>query len=122
MKTAAEFMERRKHPRFAKAIDVHLRPPSREALVARSIDLSRNGAYCRVSEPIPVMTNLQVVFELPPGGRRKAADHVECQGVVVFQKGRVLAEYRALARLIHVRLHFGHAIFSGEDENVIQHL
>ena len=80
--------DRREYPRFAKLLELALKTPDGTDVVARSINLSRNGAYCEVNAPIPVMTALSVRIELPGPVRTKAAACVECRGVVVRSEKR----------------------------------
>ena len=83
MKRASDGSERRKAPRVRKRVHFHIQPREGGALVARSINLSRNGVCCQVAAPVPVMTVLNVRFRLPPAGRRRKEEFVECGGVVV---------------------------------------
>ena len=67
MKRKCSGVERRTHRRFKKSLSFQVRTPRSGDVVARSINLSRNGVYCRVPTPIPVMTSLSVRFALPSG-------------------------------------------------------
>ena len=68
--------------------DVALRTPQGADVVARTVNISRNGAYCRASAPIPLMTALHVRIELPGPGQSKVVECVECGGVVVRAQKR----------------------------------
>jgi hypothetical protein len=83
MKRSRSEDERRKHQRFDKSLNFQLHSCGGGDVVARSINLSRNGVYCRVPTPIPVMTSLNVRFALPNGSRRKSPEWFECGGIVV---------------------------------------
>jgi hypothetical protein len=74
--------ERRKYPRFSKRMQFRLKSPDGD-ITARSINLSRNGVYCWVPAPVPVMTKLNVHLEMPCVGRKPHSASVECGGVVV---------------------------------------
>jgi hypothetical protein len=83
MKPKPEGKERRKCQRFDRVVDLAVSVNGKADYVGRSINLSCNGAYCAVSQPIPVMTALHVRIQLPGAGRSHAIECVECGGVVV---------------------------------------
>ena len=56
-------------------------------VAAETINLSGNGAFCRVDRPIPEMTELDVVLALPASDTAEALDYVNCGGVVVRADG-----------------------------------
>ncbi|MDM8525633.1 PilZ domain-containing protein [Desulfococcaceae bacterium HSG8] len=72
-------LERRKYPRIDKRMTFELQIED-EAITAEMINLSINGAYCRVNKPLPLMASLKIVFVLVYGND---VDYVECEGVVV---------------------------------------
>lgn len=72
-------------------MDVALRTPQGADVVARTVNISRNGAYCRASAPIPIMTALRVRIELPAAGQSSVMECVECGGVVVRAEKKTAA-------------------------------
>lgn len=70
--------ERRRAPRVESRLPVVLTDGTGE-LTASTRDISESGAYCTLRRFVPLMTKLQIHFELP--GRPPA--RIACQGVVV---------------------------------------
>lgn len=75
----AQGAERRRHPRAARRIEVNLKENGLgQGIQGHTWNISPVGAYCLVKRPIPEMTQLMMVLDLP-------ADKVVCQGTVVRQ-------------------------------------
>jgi len=75
--------ERRKDPRLENNIPVKICGEDGD-LVAETQNISRSGAYCRISKPVDLMTKLKIHIMLTPPGEGKAkARKLSCEGVVV---------------------------------------
>jgi hypothetical protein len=72
--------ENRRFPRANHRLPFEMSVDGR-MVAAETINLSGNGAFCRVNRPIPEMTELDVVLALP--SPKAAIDYVNCGGVVV---------------------------------------
>jgi hypothetical protein len=68
-------IERRRHPRSPKRLNFKLKAQDFD-VVAETKDLSCIGALCQVNKPIPEMTHLKMILELP-------GKYAECEGTVV---------------------------------------
>lgn len=68
-------IERRRHPRSPKRLNFKLKTQHFD-VVAETKDLSCIGALCQVNKPIPEMTHLKMILELP-------GQYAECEGTVV---------------------------------------
>lgn len=74
--------DRRQHERIPQKIkfDVH----SDELIhQAESVNLSLNGVYCKINEPIALMTRVKLTLSLPRETVPESAEKVKCRGVVV---------------------------------------
>ena len=80
------FSERRKYPRVYQSIQCQVCLGS-EKFQTVTKNLSCGGALCSLAEPVPMMTQLEVVLDLPPsvgfGGLPRQS--IRCMGVVVRQ-------------------------------------
>lgn len=75
--------EKRRDPRLVKSVPVKISREDGE-LITETVNLSRSGAYCRVSHSIEPMTKLKVHLLLPsPSNDTKATKKISCTGVVV---------------------------------------
>ena len=77
--------ERRKHPRIkAEGIPINIVLDGGEC-AARTVNISRAGAYCLVDQYIEPMTKLKVVLNVPLSSDEKntKTKKIKCQGVVV---------------------------------------
>ena len=73
--------ERRRDPRFDKALSFQIQNGGAERLAAESINISSRGLYCKVAQSIEAMSKLNISLNLPfPGGK---SELLECEGVVV---------------------------------------
>ncbi len=78
--------ERRKCTRSTKSLPIKLRqaPDKDFDLATETKNISANGAYCAVSQPIALMTKLKLTLLIPqPKTRVKKIKKITCQGVVV---------------------------------------
>ena len=75
--------ERRKFPRIKdKGIEIQLKGEG-FGVITQSLDVSASGVYCKITDPIPLMTRVDIVLALP--GKKKGASLVilHIEGVVV---------------------------------------
>lgn len=81
------FKEKRKYPRLSKELPLKIATKETD-LVAQTTNLSCNGAYCSVGEPLPLMTKLQITLLLPPKDKNPAqkSTKIKCKGVIVRNK------------------------------------
>lgn len=80
--------DRRKYPRLEKNFSLKLRqaPEKDFAISTETKNISANGAYCAVSQPIEPMTKLMLTLLLPLKKTKvKRIKKINCQGVVVRQ-------------------------------------
>ncbi len=74
--------ERRKGSRAAARIPVRIAREDGD-IVTETLNVSRSGAYCQVSERVELMTKLKVQILLPSRKNPKRPKTIHCQGVVV---------------------------------------
>ena len=75
--------ERRKDPRLTKNIPLKICQEDGD-IVTETWNISRSGAYCRVTRYIEPMTKLKVHLLLPvKKNDKQATKKISCQGVVV---------------------------------------
>ena len=75
--------ERRKHPRIANNIPLKICQEDGD-IVTETWNISRSGAYCRVSRYIEPMTKLKIHLLLPAKKNNKqSTKKISCEGVVV---------------------------------------
>ena len=78
--------ERRKFPRIEKSLSIKLSDNEFDILTETK-NISANGAYCPVRQPLPLMTKLDVVLLIPVAkNRSRAIKKLHCKGVVVRQE------------------------------------
>jgi len=79
------FKERRKYARVWEAVPCRLSlGPS--FLVTQTKNLSCGGVLCQLSQPIPAMTQLDILMELPVAPSDPPSRSIRCVGVVVRQE------------------------------------
>lgn len=97
--------ERRKYPRIEKEVpfklfelDIHA---PRDLIRTHSININKNGVYCKVNRFIPVFTQVQLIFEVacdsPKGKSKKRETTLFCEGTVVrseLERRGIEKEYR----------------------------
>ena len=66
--------ERRKHPRSVRGFT-----PSAEGLINRVENISCSGVLCHTKRPVPEMTKMSIVLDLPAPVERQ----IEAEGIVV---------------------------------------
>ncbi|MBU0570756.1 MAG: PilZ domain-containing protein [Candidatus Omnitrophica bacterium] len=75
--------ERRKFPRIEdKGIEVQLKGEG-FGIITQSLDVSASGVYCKITNPIPLMTRLDIVLALPGKKAGSAPLLLHIEGVVV---------------------------------------
>ena len=70
--------ELRKHPRSTSGF-VGIEDAARPGVLNRVQNISCSGVLCQTAEPVPLMTKMRVVLELP----RPVERRVEAEGIVV---------------------------------------
>ncbi len=75
-------LEKRHYPRIPKKLrfDLHA---DKSGLRAESVNLSRNGVYCKIDHAIPFMAHVRIFMALPKNETEHEPDNIECDGVVV---------------------------------------
>lgn len=81
------FKEKRKYPRVAETVSCRLSVGS-GSFVARTQNISCGGVLCELDQPLPAMTQLSILLELPSYNPKEAAFPIRCTGVVVRQEER----------------------------------
>ncbi len=81
-KKQAVGVERRRYPRINQNLRFDLFDETSE-VQAESINLSRNGVYCKLDHSIPLMTNVKIKLTLPLSQFDRESKNIECNGVVV---------------------------------------
>ncbi len=76
--------ERRAFHRIERRLPFEVRRDG-AALSAETINLSCNGAYCKIDGEIPEMTSLRITLALPDGdgAADDPAQWLDCEGIVV---------------------------------------
>ncbi|MBF0388107.1 MAG: PilZ domain-containing protein [Candidatus Omnitrophica bacterium] len=78
-----DLVEKRRSPRIEHSVPVKICAPCAD-LVTETRNISRSGAYCRVSKYLEPMTKLQVTLMLPVKKEGKLRTRkIVCMGVVV---------------------------------------
>lgn len=75
-------VERRRYPRINQNLRFDLFDDTSE-IQAESINLSRNGVYCKLDHSIPFMTKVKIRLALPVNRSEQELKSIECNGVVV---------------------------------------
>ena len=70
--------DRRKHPRSARGF-AHVEVRSEEGLINRIENISCSGVLCHMKRPVPEMTKMSIVLDLP----EPADCQIEAEGIVV---------------------------------------
>ena len=76
--------ERRKYPRIAESVLCRVSAEG-QTWSAHTRNISCGGALCSLPKPIPLMTKLDIHFELPPFSEGSPGETIHCVGVVVRQ-------------------------------------
>ena len=75
--------ERRKYPRIRKTLSLTLKGKGFSE-VTETKDISGSGVYCKVSQPLPEFSKLDVVLHFPSTqGRKTSLSAIHCKGAVV---------------------------------------
>ena len=74
--------EKRRHPRIQKKLRIDLHADE-SGFRAESVNLSRNGVYCKVDPAIPFMANVKISMALPENETERESNNIQCVGVVV---------------------------------------
>ena len=75
--------ERRRHPRIPKGLPLKIKGQDFD-FVTETINISRSGAYCQVSQYIAPMTKLGIIILLSiKRGNKTVTKKLQCQGAVV---------------------------------------
>lgn len=75
--------ENRRYQRFIHKIPLKINHPSSD-IVAETKNISGNGVYCLVNDPLDEMTKLEIVISLPTHKNNKEViKNIKCHGVVV---------------------------------------
>lgn len=70
--------DRREHPRSARGF-AHVELRSEEGLINRIENISCSGVLCHMKRPVPEMTKMSIVLDLP----EPADCQIEAEGIVV---------------------------------------
>ena len=70
--------DRRKHPRSARGF-AHVELRSEEGLINRIENISCSGVLCHMQRPVPAITHMSIVLDLPV----PADCQIEAEGIVV---------------------------------------
>ena len=82
-KVRTEDVERRKFPRIKdKGISIQLKGEG-FGVITQSLDVSASGVYCKITEPIPLMTRLEIVLAIPGKRDPSVPTLLHIEGVVV---------------------------------------
>ena len=73
-----EGKERRKHPRSARGFE-HVEDRSEEGLINRIENISCSGVLCHMKRPVPEMTKMSIMLDLPEPSNCQ----IEAEGIVV---------------------------------------
>ena len=78
------FTEKRRHPRLNQNIPLKIKLDQSD-LATQTINISCTGVYCRIKQPLPLMTKLKVMLFLPLKlkNNKETIKEVSCQGVIV---------------------------------------
>ena len=76
------FSEKRKYPRVAEAVSCQLTLEG-AAFAAQTSNISCSGVLCILQRPIPLMTQMEMSFQLPGASSSRL---IRCVGVVVRQQ------------------------------------
>ncbi|MBI3615966.1 MAG: PilZ domain-containing protein [Candidatus Omnitrophica bacterium] len=77
-------LDRRKYPRISESIPCQIAVGS-SSFVAETKNLSCGGASCQLPQPLPLMTKLEVILNLPPS-ESSSSRPIRILGVVVRQE------------------------------------
>lgn len=78
--------DKRKYPRINKSLPVKLSNCESDILT-QTKNISANGAFCSVDQPIELMTKLKIVILFPFSQNNKTViKKITCEGVVVRQE------------------------------------
>ena len=84
--------DRRKHPRTATALPLKISKKGL-AVITEIRNISCSGVYCRVNEPLSLMSKVGVTLFLPLNRNSKTStERIKCNGVVVRSEPTILQE------------------------------
>ena len=81
------FAERRKYPRIPETVSWKVTVGS-SVYATQTKNLSCGGALCELPQVVPVMTKLEITFNLPALSQGVFRRPIHCVGVVVRQESR----------------------------------
>ena len=85
-------VERRRHPRSETTLPLKISKKGLD-VITETRNISCSGVYCRVSEPIPLMSKLDLTLLLPIAQSRKVlTKKIKCSGVVVRSEPVIVKE------------------------------
>lgn len=78
--------DKRKYPRINKSLPVKL-SHSESDILTQTKNISANGVFCSVDQPVELMTKLKIVILLPfSQNHKKVIKKINCEGIVVRQE------------------------------------
>lgn len=84
--------ERRKHPRSDSVLPLKISKKGLD-VITETHNISCSGVYCRVTQPIPLMSKLDLTLLLPILSSRKVlTKKIKCSGVVVRSEPVIIKE------------------------------
>lgn len=78
------FKERRKHPRVSEAVPCHV-TAGNSSFITQTRNVSCTGVLCHLAKPLPFMTQLSIVLQVPSSTPQIPSAPICCTGVVVRQ-------------------------------------
>jgi hypothetical protein len=75
-------IDKRKYPRIVEILALKLCGCESD-IVTETKNISANGAYCSVNEPIEPMTKLDIILLVPLNRKKKSMKKIFCKGIVV---------------------------------------
>lgn len=107
-------IERRKNLRVKKHLPLKLVDTAFDAITETS-DISSQGAYCRVTRHLPLMSRIDVLLLVPPKDDSQYTKKIRCKGVVVRTEPTIVKDSD--------KAHYNVAIFftdiSKKDQKII---
>ncbi|MBN3038486.1 MAG: PilZ domain-containing protein [Candidatus Omnitrophica bacterium] len=84
--------ERRKHPRTASILPLKISKRDLD-VITETRNISCSGVYCRVTQPIPLMSKIDLTLLLPICSSKKVlTKKIKCSGVVVRSEPVIVKE------------------------------
>ncbi len=84
--------ERRKDPRRDGNLPLKISKQGLD-MVTETRNISSSGVYCRVNQPLPVMTKIELTLLLPQHTKNRiSSEKIKCGGVVVRSEPDILEQ------------------------------